>query len=505
MIPLADGAWLAAVLLSVGQPARPAPSGPGVLVLRDVTVIDATGAPAAPHQAVIVENGRIRAVLPLRALRPMPGARIIEGEGRFLIPGLWDMHVHMSSIPVSPVARGPDALQSNSRYFLPLFVASGVTGVRDMSGILGLLTAWRDSVMRGELVGPRMRITGNKLGAPRPAVPGAPYPLRTDADVRETVRALRREGADHVKVVGLPASLVPAVVDESRRQGLGVVGHLPEGMSLAEASRAGMRSVEHLDGALFAISDREAELRKRERAVTGWWTRVLTRLHLADPDALRLGIHRALLASSDTARAESLYTLLRRNQTWQVPTLSELRDLHRVQEPEPLAEAWQDYVPPLRGPIVPLHWDKDPELGRAEFLRQLSVVGEMFRAGVPLLAGTDTPGPERLPGFSLAEELELLVRAGLPPMAALQTATLRPAEFLGMSDSLGTVAAGKLADLVLLEGDPVADIRNVARVHAVVLRGRYLSPAELDSLRASVRTLVRAWRDSVAASPHPDF
>jgi imidazolonepropionase-like amidohydrolase len=122
----------------------------------------------------------------------------------------------------------------------------------------------------------------------------------------------------------------------------------------------------------------------------------------------------------------------------------------------------------------------------------------MFRAGVPLLAGTDTPGPERIPGFSLAEELELLVRAGLPPLAALQTATREPARFLGMADSLGTVEQGKVADLVLLGGDPLADIRNVHQVRAVILGGRYISSSQLDSLRGSVRSLVAAWRDSVA-------
>jgi hypothetical protein len=496
MIAIPGAALLAVLILGTGGSPQPPDSARRPLILRDVTVIDATGAPPALHMAVIVESGRIRAVVPLRELRPARGAQVVEGAGLFLIPGLWDMHVHMSSVPVSPTARGLQAARSNSRYFLPLFVAWGVTGVRDMSGTLELLTAWRDSVMRGSLLGPRMLVTGAKLGSARPAVTGAPYPLRTAAEVQKTVRLLRQKGADHIKVTGLPASLVPALADACRREGLSFVGHLPADMSLAAASRAGMRSVEHLDGALFALSEREAELLKRERD-PGWWTLLLRRLHLVDPDRDRLELHRALLASTSAVRAESLYALLRRNQTWQVPTLSELRDLHRVRESEPFAAEWTDYVPPLRGPIVPIHWDKDPDLGGQEFARQLQVVGEMYRAGVPLLAGTDSPGPDRIPGFSLAEELELLVRAGLPPMAALQAATREPARFLGMADTLGTVEPGKVADLVLLDGNPLVEIRNVHRVHAVVLRGRYLSPLQLDSLRASVRSTVAAWRDSV--------
>ncbi|HEV8149923.1 MAG TPA: amidohydrolase family protein [Gemmatimonadales bacterium] len=467
------------------------------LVIRDVTVIDATGAPPAPHRELLIQDGRIRAVTALRTLRVPRGAQVVEGGGRFVIPGLWDMHVHMSSIPVSPIARGASAYQSNSRYYLPLFIAWGITGVRDMSGNLELLTAWRDSVARGTLLGPRMLVTGFKLGSPHPAMPGAPYPLRTETDVRTTVRMLRDHGADFVKVADLPRELVPALADECRRQGLVFVGHLPTDMSVTEASQAGQRGIEHLDGVLLSLSSQAVELRERERQQDSWWMRLLVRFHLKDADRSRLELHREILASASQVQAERLYSLLVRNQTWQEPTLSELRDLHRVPGSTFAAEQ-RDYVPPLRGPIQLTHWDKDPALGRLEFDRQVQVVGDMFRAGVSILAGTDTPGPERIPGFSLAEELQLLVRAGFSPMAALQAATREPARFLGATDSLGTIEPGKLADLVLLNGDPLADIRNVHAVHAVVLRGRYLSPAQLDSLRASVRSLVAAWRDSVA-------
>jgi imidazolonepropionase-like amidohydrolase len=466
------------------------------LVLRDVTVIDATGAPPAPHRAVLIQDGRIRAITPLRQLRVPPGAQIVDASGKFVIPGLWDMHVHMSSVPVSPVARGASAYQSNSRYYLPLFVAWGVTGVRDMSGNLELLNAWRDSVSRGLLLGPRMLVTGFKLGSPHPAMPGAPYPLRTETDVRTTVRMLREHGADFVKVAGLPRELVPALADECRRQGLVFVGHLPTDLSVAEASQAGQRGIEHLDGVLLSLSSRAVELRERERRLDSWWMRLLVRFHLKDADRSRLELHREILASASRVRAESLYALLIRNRTWQEPTLTELRDLHRVPERGFAAEQ-RDYVPPLREPIGLTHWDKDLALGRLEFEHQVHIVGEMFRAGVPILAGTDTPGRDRIPGFSLAEELEWLVRAGFSPMAALQAATREPARFLSATDSLGTIEPGKVADLVLLNGDPLADIRNVHAVHAVVLRGRYWSPAELDSLRASVRHLVAAWRDSV--------
>ena len=471
------------------------------LILRDVAVIDGTGAATRPHMVVLIEGGRIRALAPLRGFHAPPGVRVVEGGGRIMVPGLWDMHVHTSSTPASPLARGEDAFRSNSRYFLPLFVAWGVTGIRDMSGSLDLLTAWRDSVKAGTLLGPRMVVTGFKLGSPRPTVPGAPFPLRADADVGESVRLLRERGADFVKVAELPAKLVPALAAASRREGLPFVGHLPADLTLVEASLAGQKSVEHLDGVLYSLSARETQLRKDERRLDGWWTRWLARFHLADPNRDRLALRREVLATTSPERARALYALLARQGTWQVPTLSQLRDVYRLHEVEPFSEEGALYLPPPRLAPDRLLWERDPALARQTFAKQLSVVGEMFHAGVPLMAGTDTPGLDRVPGFSLVEELDLLVRAGLSPMAALQAATREPARFLGAADTLGTIEPGKVADLVLLDADPLIDIRNLHRVHSVVLRGRYLSPREVDSLRTSVRNLVTAWRDSVAGAP----
>ena len=495
------GALVAAALIALpSRDARQAGPPPGELVLRNVTVLDATGAPPRPGMVVVVGGGRIRAIVPLQGFHPPRGAQVVEGGGRTLIPGLWDMHVHTSSIPVNPGAQGPGRYQDNARYYLPLFIAFGVTGIRDMSGRLELLSAWRDSIRNGSLLGPRMLITGFKLGAAEPALPGAPFPLRTEAEVRQTVRLLREHGADYVKVAGLPARLVPALADECRRQGLTFVGHLPADLTIEAASLAGQRSIEHLEGVPYALSDRGAQLWRQERRPDVWWMRWLARLHLVNPERSRLEVRRSLLVSRP-ALADSLYALLIRQQTWQVPTLTELQDLYRVNEPEPFSEERSAYLLPYRGPPEQVIWDKDPELARRTFAHRLGIVGGMHRAGVPLLAGTDTPGRNRVPGFSLAEELTLLTRAGLSPMAALQSATREPARFLGTTDSLGTIEAGKLADLVLLDGDPLQDIRNVHRVHAVILRGRYVSPEQLDSLRSAVRARVASWGKAAAPAP----
>lgn len=488
------GSLLALAGIVAGLMPRSAPLPAEILILRDVTVIDATGAPPAPHMVVVVENGRIQAVRPLLGFRPPPGSRIVEGEGRYLIPGLWDMHVHMSARSVDPRATGSSAYQSNSRYYLPLFVSWGITGVRDMSGRLGLLRAWRDSVNHGSLIGPRMVITGFKLGAGQAAVPGAPYPVRTEDDVRQTVRLLQRHGADFVKIDELPAALFPALVDESRKLGIPFVGHVTTGMSVAEASRMGQRTIEHLDGVMLSVSSRERRIRTRIRWQDQWWMQLAYRVRIASLDKQRLEVQREINQSVDRIRADSLFAMLIRYDTWQVPTLAGLRDAQNVKEREPFAEERTPYLPPLRSPSRPGYLAADLTVGRGAFTRQLEIVGAMYRAGVPLLAGTDTPGTERVPGFSLAEELDLMVRAGLTPMAALQSATREPARFLGQEDSLGTIEPGKVADLVLLDGDPLSDIRNIHQVYAVVLRGRYLSPDSLATMRASVRQFVQSLR-----------
>jgi imidazolonepropionase-like amidohydrolase len=468
----------------------------GRLIIWDVTLIDGTGAPPTPRMAVVVQFGTIQAIRPIRDFRVPRGAQVIDGRNLYLIPGLWDMHVHMTTRPANPVGAGSTA---NSRYFLPIFVAFGITGVRDMSGDLGLLVAWRDSVSRGLLLGPRMVVTGGKLGGANPTVPGAPFPLQTEAGVRRAVQLLKAGGADFVKIDNLPAEFMAALADECRKQNLPFVGHVTETMNVAEASRLGQRTIEHLDYFALSLSSEEATIRRQMERQESWWVRGLYRLGLSSRDRDRLDLQRRTLETWNSQRARELYAQLARDSTWQVPTLNGVRAAQMVKEPWFYASDQQGYLPPPRRGQQPTFWSQDAGLASRLFTRQLEMVGDMYRAGVPIMAGTDTPGYDRVPAFSLAEELALLVRAGLSPMAALQTATRNPARFLGLEDSLGTIEPGKIADLVLLDANPMLDIRNVHRVHSVILRGSYLSPRELSSLRSAVQVQVAAWRDSARA------
>lgn len=434
------------------------------LIIDDVTVIDATGAPAKPHQTVIIRDGKIEDIQSsdMGGARKLAGTHV-DGSGKFLIPGLWDMHVHMVFGDWFP--RGKEVT-------LPLFVANGITGVRDMGGELEVLQQWRREISAGTLIGPRIVMSGPMLDGPQPRFPSS-IAVKTPEDGRKAVDDLKRRGADFIKLQSLiPRDAVFAIADEAKKQGIAFVGHVPDAVRASEASNAGQKSFEHLIGIFEGSSPLEDEF------INGTKT------------------EKQFLSTYDPKRAEALFSLLAKNQTWQCPTLVWERGGNLIDE--------TDFAHDTRARYAPAYWkdvtwkrfteqikhdfNTDDLATRKAFVaKELEVVNAMHRAGIPFLAGTDTPpGVYVFPGFSLHEELQRFVAAGFTPMEALQTATLNPARFLGMEDRLGTIEKGKLADLVLLNANPLDDIRNTQKIDAVIVNGRYLSRAELDKMLAGV-------------------
>jgi imidazolonepropionase-like amidohydrolase len=438
-----------------------------VLAITGVTVIDATGEPAQPGMTVVVTGNRITALGKSSLVRVPQLARVVDGNGKFLIPGLWDMHVHTAD---------PS--------FLSLYLANGVTGVRDMHALdPDVLFGMRKQVQEGKKLGPRIVAAGPLVDGPMPFVPGSL--VAADArQGREAVRKLKQMGADFVKVYNkLPREAYLAIVDEAKKQGLPLAGHLPESVSAAEASDLGQKSIEHLTGIELACSDREDELRRE--AVAG--------LVKADNSAAwellgRIGARAA--DSSSPKKARALFARFVRNGTWQVPTLTVLRSLVSLDDPKFLADPRVKYMPPsIRSYWSLMKLSPETVTGlKVRYKRATGLVRAMHQAGVPFLAGTDTPGvPFVFPGFSLHDELALLVAdAGFTPLEALQTATRDPARFLGREKDLGTIEPGKLADLVLLDANPLTDIHNTTKIAAVVANGRLLPRRELDRLLAEV-------------------
>jgi imidazolonepropionase-like amidohydrolase len=366
-----------------------------------------------------------------------------------------------------------DWIPQDENVTLPLFVANGVTGIRDMGGDLQKLRSWRSRIESGKLLGPRMVISGPMLDGPTPRFPSS-APVKNAADGRQIVDELKRDGADFIKIQSLiPRDGYFAAADEAKKLGIPFVGHVPDAVRASEASNAGQKSIEHFTGIFEACSPLEDEFLKGRKG----------------PGRFD--------ASYNKSRASTLIALLAKNQTWQVPTLVWERGQWLIDESDfskdPLTQyapaAWRDRTWPMFTKDILKDMDTDPKAVRERFVQmELEMALAMHRAGVPFLAGTDTAaGVHVFPGFSLHEELALFVKAGFTPMEALQTATRNPAQFLERTADFGTVEKGKLADLVLLYANPLDDIHNTQKIAAVVLAGRYLSRHDLDEMLSQVK------------------
>jgi imidazolonepropionase-like amidohydrolase len=439
------------------------------LVFIHVNIIDATGAPVQPDMTVIVRGQRIVEIAKSGQAKIPADAKVVDASGKYLIPGLWDMHVHTVF---------GDWLPRDEKITLPLFVANGITGVRDMGGDLDVLKIWRSEIAAGKLLGPRMVIAGPMLDGPAPRFPSS-APVANAADGRRVVDDLTQQGVDFIKIQSLiPRDGYFAAADEAKKLRITFVGHVPDAVRASEASNAGQKSIEHFTGIFEGCSTIEDEL-------------------LKGPKSLGRNV-----ATYDPARAETLIALMAKNQTWQVPTLVWERGQWLVDDidlsHDPLTKyapaAWKDRTWPMFTRDILKDMDTDPLPVRKRFVQmELEMTLAMHRAGVPFLAGTDTAaGVHIFPGFSLHQELELFVQAGFTPMEALQTATRNPAQFLGKLSDMGTVQTGKIADLVLLDASPLDDIHNTRKIRAVVLNGRYLSRGELDEMLHQVEIAAAA-------------
>ena len=477
-----------------------APARQGPVAIMHATVIDvATGAKLA-DRTVLVRDRHVATVDTAPRVRVPEGTRRVDGRGRFLIPGLWDMHVHLLG----------DRFTRRSMF--PLFIANGIAGVRDMWGDCdsGCATSdddvrrpvpaaavqrWKRDISSGALVGPRIVASSAMFEGPSLMFPGS-YAIHTPDEAREKVRLAKQHGVDFIKVLpNLSRESYLAIVDEAKRQGTSVAGHVPFLMTPVEVSDAGQRSIEHVDDVVGLGPYGKATCSAKPDSLRAAFVAVMMpRDTSAVERARRQTVYRRFLAEgySETLCAQ-LFAHLAQNDTWRVPTLVvqsngpkvRLGDTLVVSDPRlryvdtRIRATWLQ--PP---PSVPPQTGEDSAAIRGVMRLVLSLPGAMQRAGVPLLAGTDTPNPWAIPGFSLHDELALMVTGGLTPLDALRTATLNPARFLQATDSLGVIAPGKLADLVLLDADPLVDIHNSVRIAAVMVNGRLFSRSALDQLLA---------------------
>jgi imidazolonepropionase-like amidohydrolase len=458
----AIGPWLLAAGCAAPQPVPAAAHADAALVITHVAVIDPRDGSVQPDRTITIRGDRIVDVIAPGGAIPR-AARTVDATGKFVIPGLWDMHIHTFFGTWVPGGR---------EVTLPLLVANGVTGVRDMGSELEPILEARAAIAEHRLLGPRMVIAGPMLDGPKTQFP-ASIAITTPDDGRRAVAMLAGRGVDFIKIQSyVPRDAYFAIAEEARRRNLVFVGHVPDAVRGAEAATAGQKSFEHLIGIFEGSSTAEDAL-------------------LAGPKGPA-----RFLDTYDAGKEAALTRLLLANQTWQCPTLYWERgqwlvdaiDVRRDPDARYAPVSWRDKSWPRFTASILKELDTDPLAVRQRFVgHELEIVHRLHAAGVPFLAGTDTPaGVDVIPGVSLHLELGRFVDAGLTPLAALQTATINPARFLGRVADLGTVERGKLADLVILDRNPLADIANTRAIAAVVAAGRYLSRDELDGILRGV-------------------
>jgi len=456
------------------------------LAITHVTVIDMTGAPPQPDMTVLVVRDHIAAMSSSAEANLPRNATIVDGSGKFLIPGLADMHVHLTG------AGEPDG---SRKFIIPLLLANGITSVRDMGGYLDSLLPLRREIEAGKRLGPRIILAGPYLDGNPPLFQPS-LVVTNDVQASDDVRDLIQRGVDFIKVQSnLSRDVYFEIAAACKSQHISFVGHVPDRVTAAEASAAGQRSIEHLTCVLRACSVNEPKLmREQFLAAAGKEKGVSSPARQLDWDS-------ELLRSFSETRAQALIAEFVANGTWQTPTLIVLQqDAYPTENLAQRDDPRMKYIPRA----VLDRWKKNAQQDAASAsTREYSLrkelmeksehlVGEMQQSEVKILAGTDTAAPFVYPGFSLHEELALLVQSGLTPMQALQAATSRAAEFMGKSATQGTIEKGKVADLVLLDADPLADIHNASHISAVVVRGRLLDRAALDALLSSVEQFAAA-------------
>ena len=439
-------------LLMLAVVTRTSTQSPDTLAVRDVAVIDVARGVVVPNQTVLISGNRIVAVGSTANTPISRRARVREASGKFLMPGLWDMHSHAVSF---------------GRTSLTLYLAQGVTALRDMGADrFAGAKAWRDGIAAGRLVGPRMRIASpivenqRWLAAVKRMNDAAGTPWRLyerygPASPEEAIRwvdSVAALGADHIKVRNWPSpDISAAIMRRAGERGLPVVGHGNEPFP-----RIGVKTLEHGIWPPLQVSDAARDSLWRQLAANG-----VAMVPTIDTWPIRLDPPDTLIAKLGSGRIAGLDYV-----------------------PRATRDQWRDQLLQLKQEN-PMDWT-------AIYRGEMRNVAEMQRAGMTLLAGSDIGAPLLVPGFSLHDELRLLVeRAGLTPLQALQAATLSAARVMDLTDSLGSVEAGMLADLVILDANPLETIDNSRRIHAVVANGRLFTRADLDQMLAQAAAAAR--------------
>lgn len=472
-------------------PEAPQPGVTADFLIRNVAIVDVVNQQIVSARDVVIRNGRIESIRESRSHDESHGLMAVDGTGKFLMPGLWDMHVH--SLKISP------------QYTHPLLIARGITGVREMWGCPSLpdsfvacgddIERWRKALLDRTHLAPRYIMRSSyAINGPQGVPAAAPefFKARNREEARMLVAHNAAEGVDLLKIyTNVSLEAYEALAVEAATRGILIAGHLPVRVPLERVIAAGQHSVEHPRIFLFECYRDAATFRAQPNPMATYTTEMRARF----------------IDEHDPARCAALMATMAASNTWWTPTLQVLRMSALAGDRAFRDDPRQRYIPFLFWSVL---WrlDADNAAANAKLASGREVDVELYRlamdnvrhahqAGVRIVAGTDSGDTYVFPGFAIHDELFELVRAGLSPADALRSATIDAARFSGKERDFGSVEVGKIADLILLDDNPLANIRNTERISGLFFNGQYLDRDALDELLTFAASQASSFRTNV--------
>lgn len=442
------------------------------IFIKKTNIIDVENGKVIPNKHVLIKDGIISQVADGNIMFKIKADTVINGEGKFLMPGLWDMHTHIW----------------NNKTAFPLLIANGVTGIRGMFENMYSVNKWREEMEKGKITGPQLYVAGPILDGPKPIWPGS-IAINNETDARRAVDSLQNKlHVDFIK----PYSLLShdsymTIADECKKQHIVFAGHVPNEVSVLEAAQAGQKSQEHLYGMMEIASDSSDHWFAYQKGM------------IKDSTWKQRSVRKDFLFRTyNEQKLRKVLQEIKQTNTFICPTLTVNRGVAFIDDTTLLNDTRIQYM----GAFTKNLWDyrndfrfktwtpTDFEQSKREYALKLKITKMVYDAGIPILAGTDFPNPHCYIGFGLHDEMELLVKAGLSPASALQTATINPAKYFDVAAAEGTVAINKNANLVLLTKNPLEDITNTRSIDMVFVKGKPFTSAQLKDMLEAVKKLL---------------
>jgi imidazolonepropionase-like amidohydrolase len=448
------------------------------LVITNANIVDVATGKIIPHQLLAISGDTVKAVDDTKAAAKYKADRYFDAGGKYVMPGLWDMHIHL---------RGGDSTIDANKALLPLFLAYGVTTVRECGGdITPSVLQWRKQTASGELAGPRIFTAGPKLDGPH-AVWAGSIPVVTPADVTAALDSLQKLQVDFVKIYDskISGEAYLEIIRQAKARGMTVTGHMPYTVELKEAASLGMNGSEHLYYVFKACSSKEDSI-----------TQVIREREHSDHPIGLFGALPPLFATYDSVKAAQLFKFLAAKHFSITPTLYISKTLAGIKNTDHATDSLLNYIDPkivatyqgrIRG--ARRQSDEASQFTAKYAALVTSLVPKMYAAGVNIVAGSDCGASNSYvyPGESIHGEIKLMVAAGLTPAQALRTSVINGSKFFGVENFFGSLRSGKCSDLIVLEQNPLENIAAIDQLNSVLSHGKLYTRADLNALLASIR------------------